>query len=88
MKKLAFVLSLAMIFGAAVNAQQQRGSTQMKDTTQIKGSKSSQKKSGSNYQIKSGTKRGTAKSTNKAGSMQQMEDTSKIKSKGTPVYKR
>jgi hypothetical protein len=92
MKKLALILGLVILAGIGVNAQQQqqqRGSTQMKDTTQMK--KSTQKKStGSNYQMNKGTsKKGTAKSgTTRGSSMENMGDTTKIKSKGEPVYKK
>jgi hypothetical protein len=86
MKKLVLALGLSVILGVAVNAQQQHKSMQMKDTTHMKSKKPVQKRSGESYQMKKGTAK--QDKTMKKGSMQQMEDTSKIKSKGKPVYKR
>jgi|GEM_PF-2255959 len=82
MKKLVLALGLALIFSVvAVNAQQHTG-MQMKDTTHMKSKKPVQKKSGESYHMK----KGTTKQVKPA--MQKMEDTSKIKSKGKPVYKK
>lgn len=90
MKKSALIIGLAMIISIAVNAQQQKGSTQMKDTTSVKSKKPTQKSRESTYQMNRDTsKPGAVRSTTKrGGSMELMEDTSKIKSKGQPVYKR
>jgi hypothetical protein len=83
MKKLALTLGSIMILGAvAVYAQDQPGSMkQMKDTTHMKSKKPVSKKSKGNYQMKK-------KSVKPGKDMNQpMEDTTKVKSKGKPVYK-
>lgn len=87
MKKLVLALGLSIILSVAVNAQQQHKNMQMKDTTHMKSKKPVQKKSGESYQMKKGTAKQN-KADMKKGSMEKMEDTSKIKSKGEPVYKR
>lgn len=93
MKKLALALGLCIILSVAVNAQQQQRNMQMKDTThmksttRMKSNKPVQKRSGESYQMKKGTAK-QDKTNVKKGSMEQMEDTSKVKSKGKPVYKR
>lgn len=80
MKKLT--LASLMILGAfAVNAQD-KPMNQMKDTTHMKSKKPVPKKSTGNYQMKK-------KSVTPSQDMNQpMEDTSKVKSKGKPVYKK
>jgi hypothetical protein len=81
MKKLTLTLVSVMILGAvAVFAQDQPGSMkQMKDTTHMKSKKPAAKKSTGTYQMKK-------KSVMPKN--EQMEDTSKIKSKSKPVYKK
>jgi high-affinity Fe2+/Pb2+ permease len=87
MKKLALAFGLSLILSVAVNAlQQQHKDMQMKDTTHMKSKKPVQKRSGESYQMKKGTAK--QDKTDVKGSMEKMEDTSKIKSKGEPVYKR
>ena len=82
MKKLALILGSVMILGAvAVNAQDM-SMKQMKDTTHMKSKKPVPKKSDGNYQMKK-------KSVKPSQDMNQpMEDTTKVKSKGKPVYKK
>ena len=88
MRKLALAIGLSIIFCVAANAQQQQHKDmQMKDTTHMKSKKPAQKRSGESYQMKKGTAK-QDKTDMKKGSMEKMEDTSKIKSKGEPVYKR
>ena len=86
MKKLALILGSIMILGAvAVNAQDKpmKQMKQMKDTTHMKSKKPVTTKKGTGtYQMK---KKSVVpnQSTNEP-----MEDPSKIKSTGQPVYKK
>ncbi len=89
MRKLALTLGLAIVFGlTAANAQQQQRNLQMKDTTHMKSKKPVHKKSSESYQMKKGGAAEKGKMDMNKGSMQKMEDTSKIKSEGKPVYKK
>jgi hypothetical protein len=85
MKNLALILASLMILGAvAVNAQDKTASKPaMKDTTHMKSKKAVPKKSAGNYQMKK-KEAMTGTITNE----EQMEDPSKIKSTGKPVYKK